>query len=77
MFATPVAYPLSLVPASLLPLYLVNPMTPLIEGYRRILLHGQPPEPGPLAVALVAVTVVLVPAYLAFKHAERTFADVI
>lgn len=77
MFATPVAYPLSSVPASLLPLYMLNPMAGIIEGYRRALLHGSPPDLGfvliATAVALVAVTL----AYFLFKRAERTFADVI
>lgn len=77
MFATPVAYPLSLVPEAYRTLYSLNPMTPIIDGYRRTVLQGLPPEPGPLAFsALVSVTLLLA-GFAAFKHAERTFADVI
>jgi len=77
MLATPVAYPLSSVPASVRSLYMLNPMAGIIDGYRRVLLHGSPPDlPYLLAafgVALFGVTV----AYLFFKRAERTFADII
>jgi lipopolysaccharide transport system permease protein len=77
MFATPVAYPISLVPESFRVLYSLNPMTPIIDGYRRVILQGLPPEPGPLVFsAVVSVTLVLA-GFAAFKHAERTFADVI
>lgn len=77
MFATPVAYPLSLVPAWLQPLYLVNPMAPIIEGYRQAILVGVPPAPGPLLSALAVAVGLGTATYLAFKRAERTFADVI
>jgi lipopolysaccharide transport system permease protein len=77
MFATPVAYPLSLVPQSLLPIYLLNPMTPIIDGYRRVILHGEPPNLVHLGVGLGVAVALLTLSYLAFKRAERTFADVI
>jgi len=77
MFATPVAYPMSVVPESLRPLYSLNPMTPIIDGYRRTILQGLPPDLGPLAVSAVLSAVLLLAGFAAFKHAERTFADVI
>ncbi len=77
MFATPVAYPLGLVPERFLPVYLLNPMTPLIDGYRRVLLAQQPPDLPALGVGLAATLVLVTLAYLLFKRAERTFADVI
>lgn len=77
MFATPVAYPLSLVPEWLLPIYLLNPMVSIIDGYRRVILHGQPPNFLSLGVGIGVGLVLLSFAYLGFKRAERTFADVI
>jgi lipopolysaccharide transport system permease protein len=77
MFATPVAYPISLVPESLRALYLLNPMTPIIDGYRRTILQGLPPEPGPLVFSAVVSVALLLGGFAAFKYAERTFADVI
>ena len=77
MLATPVAYPLSSVPEWLQPLYVLNPMAPLVHGYRQVLLHRAPPDPGFLFPALLVIVVVATAAYLGFKRAERTFADVI
>jgi homopolymeric O-antigen transport system permease protein len=77
MFATPVAYPVSVVPESLRALYLLNPMAPIVDGYRRAILHGQTPEVGSLLVSAVVTLVLLLGGYATFKHAERTFADVI
>jgi len=77
MFATPVAYPISVVPESLRTLYSLNPMAPIIDGYRRTVLQGLAPDPGPLVFAAVVTAVLLLAGFAAFKHAERTFADVI
>jgi lipopolysaccharide transport system permease protein len=77
MFATPVAYPISVVPESLRTLYLLNPMTPIIDGYRRTILQGVPPDPGPLAFSAIVSVTLLLAGFAAFKRAERTFADVI
>jgi len=77
LFASPVVYPMSVVPANVLPWYRLNPMALLMEGYRRALLSGQGPDLAPLGVAFVGVHVLLIGAYLFFKRAERTFADVI
>lgn len=77
MYATPIAYPLSSVPEWLMPFYVLNPMVGIIDGYRRALLHGASPEFGYLGIAFAVTLVLLVGAYLNFKRAERTFADVI
>jgi ABC-type polysaccharide/polyol phosphate export permease len=77
MFGSPVAYPLSAVPESLLPFYMLNPMTPVIDGYRRAILHGQAPDLAALSTAASVTLVLIVLGYSLFKRAERTFADVI
>jgi lipopolysaccharide transport system permease protein len=77
MFASPVAYPLTMVPASLRPLYLLNPMAGIIESYRRVILRGDPPDFASLGVSVCLALVLLSVGYLWFKRAERTFADVI
>ncbi len=77
MFATPVAYPIQVIPEWLRPLYMLNPMAPIIDGYRRAFLLGQAPDLPALAVS-AAITVALSALALAvFKRAELTFADVI
>lgn len=77
MYATPIAYPLSSVPAWLLPAYSLNPMVGIIDGYRQALLHGTGPNVAHLGAAFAVILVLLTGAYLNFKRAERTFADVI
>jgi ABC-type polysaccharide/polyol phosphate export permease len=52
-------------------------MAPIIDGYRRTILQGLPPEPGPLVFSAVVSVALLLGGFAAFKHAERTFADVI
>jgi lipopolysaccharide transport system permease protein len=46
MYATPIIYPVDLVPERLRPYYFVNPMAGIIDGYRRVLVMGQPPNGG-------------------------------
>jgi lipopolysaccharide transport system permease protein len=76
MFGSPVLYPLSVVPASWRPLYLLNPVAGLIDGFRRSVL-GIPLDLQALSMAAVVTALMLPVAYLAFKHAEVTIADVI
>ena len=77
LFVTPVIYSVSTVPEHLRPWYMLNPMAVVIDGMRRIVLHGQPPELGPLVTATVLVGALCVAAYAYFKHAEVKFADLI
>ncbi len=77
MYATPIAYSLTSVPEWLKPVFVLNPMTGIIDGYRRALLRGQAPDFSMLSIAAVASVALLVVSYMAFKRAERTFADVI
>lgn len=77
MYASPVVYPLSEVPERFRPYYLLNPMAGIIDGYRRALLHGQPPDVGALAIAAGMALGLLAVGYLFFKRVEMTFADII
>jgi lipopolysaccharide transport system permease protein len=77
MFASPVVYPLSAVPAWLRPFYMLNPMAGIIESFRRVMLQGQPPDFTSLGVALAASLVLLCVSYVYFKRVEATIADVI
>ena len=77
MFASPVAYPSSLVPEKWRWLYGLNPMAGVIEGFRWALTgHAQPP--GILLAASSAAVVLLVISGLVYYHAmEGTIADVV
>jgi lipopolysaccharide transport system permease protein len=75
MFASPVAYPSSLVPAQWQWLYGLNPMAGVIEGFRWAV-TGVSPAPGPLLVGSVtAVVVVLVAGLVFFRRMETEVAD--
>lgn len=77
MYATPIIYPLDLIPARFRFLMYLNPMTAVIEGYRQAIIHGSNPEPWGIGVALLISSLVLAFAYLSFKRLERVFADII
>jgi homopolymeric O-antigen transport system permease protein len=76
LFASPVAYSSSLVPAEWRALFSLNPMTGVIEGFRWAALGG--PRPDLTIVASAAATLVILVGGLAyFRRVERTFADTI
>jgi lipopolysaccharide transport system permease protein len=77
LFATPVAYSSSLVPEALRPLYGLNPMAGVVEGFRWALL-GKAEGPGALlAVSTVVTALILVGGLYYFRRMEKTFADVV
>jgi lipopolysaccharide transport system permease protein len=77
MFSTPIAYPLSSVPPGYRTWFLLNPMTGIVESFRRAVVHGAAPEARVLAVPAIAAAILLPVAYAFFKRVETTMADVI
>jgi lipopolysaccharide transport system permease protein len=77
MFASPVIYPLSAVPAAWRSWYLLNPMAGIIASFRDVLLHGRLTDAVPLAYAAAISAVALAASYILFKRAEATMADVV
>jgi lipopolysaccharide transport system permease protein len=79
MFATPIAYPSSLLSEPWRTVYGLNPMAGVVEGFRWALLNSSTaPAPGPMIAVSAAVSlVILVGGAFYFKRMERTFADVI
>jgi lipopolysaccharide transport system permease protein len=77
MFASPVAYPSTLVPARWRWLYGLNPMAGVIEGFRWALTgKGQPPSLM-LAASTGAVMIVLIGGMFFFRKMEAIIADVV
>jgi lipopolysaccharide transport system permease protein len=76
MFASPVVYPSSLVPAHWRWAYALNPLSGIIEGFRSSLLNQRFDW---LSLAISAAMALLLLAYSlwVFKRVERDFADVI
>jgi lipopolysaccharide transport system permease protein len=76
MYATPVIFPVTLVPAQWRWLLYLNPMTGLTEGFRSTFL-GKPFDVIGLASSLAVAAVLFAMGVAYFEHAERRFADVI
>lgn len=77
LFATPVAYPSTLVPHAWRTLYGLNPMAGVVEGFRWALLGADTSPGGMIAVSVAVVGVLLVGGLIFFQRVESTFADVI
>jgi|SRR5579871_733879 len=75
LFASPVAYPSSLVPPSWRVLYECNPLAGIIEGIRWTVLSGPQPSSPALLLSALMTTALLAGGVLFFHYAERTFAD--
>jgi len=77
LFATPIAYPSSLLSEPWRTLYGVNPMVGVVEGFRWALL-GTDTAPGPIIiVSTVVALALLVGGAFWFRKMEKTFADVV
>jgi len=77
LFLSPVAYPSSLVPERWRPLYGLNPMAGVVEGFRWALVGKTPPPGAMLVVSVVVVVLLLVGGLFYFRRMENSFADVI
>lgn len=75
LFATPVAYPSSLLPEPWRMLYSVNPMVGVVEGFRWALLHTGSAPGAMVGVSCLASLALLVGGAFYFRRLERTFAD--
>ena len=77
LFATPIAYPSSLLSEQWRMVYGLNPMVGVVEGFRWALL-GSGTAPGPMiAVSSVAAVTILVGGAYYFRRMEKTFADLV
>lgn len=77
LFATPIAYPSSLLPEFWRPFYGINPMVGVVEGFRWALL-GTETMPGPIIiVSSIFAVILLVSGAFYFRRMEKTFADVV
>lgn len=77
MFASPIIYPSSMVPARWQPLYQLNPMVGIIGGCRSVVIEGRPPDGVAFLVSVLVSVSLLALGYRYFKRAEATFADII
>ncbi|MBI3090860.1 MAG: ABC transporter permease [Candidatus Tectomicrobia bacterium] len=77
LFLTPVVYPSSMIPDYWRPLFGLNPMTGVVEGFRWALLGiGDGPSPMLLISAAFSVCLFL-SGIIWFRYRERTFVDAV
>jgi homopolymeric O-antigen transport system permease protein len=77
MFASPVAYSVSLIPEQYRLVYSLNPMVGVIEGFRWATLGTAGPQIAVLLISAVVVLLILASGLMYFRKMERTFADVV
>lgn len=77
MYASPVVYPLTIVPEKWKLFYSMNPMVGIIDGYRSLILRRETLDFINLLPAFTFVLLGLPLGYIYFKRAERYFADII
>ena len=77
LFATPVAYPSSIVPEQWRALYGINPMVGVVEGFRWALLGRSQPPGAMLWVSVLVVSALLVGGLYYFRRMEQEFADIV
>jgi len=74
-FCTPIFYPISIVPAHLMPYYILNPITQYLIIYRQVMVAGEVPS----LVSVIGVIGVGIAAYFignfAFSKLQRRFAE--
>ncbi len=77
MFASPVMYPSTIIPAKLRAIYFLNPLAGAIEGMRWSLTGLSRPPATLMLISMLAVLVVLVGGLRHFRKFEGTVADVV
>jgi lipopolysaccharide transport system permease protein len=77
MYATPVVYSTSSIPARFLPFIRANPMTSVIEAFRHAYLGGGSVSVGGLAYSFVFMVVIVVIGAVIFNRVEATFMDTV
>lgn len=74
-FLTPIMYSVDMVPQQVLPIFNLNPMTPIIVAYRDILYYKQPPELRTLLQGFVFSVALLVIGSVIFGKLKQHFAE--
>lgn len=77
LYLTPVAYPLALVPDRFRLLFVLNPLSAIVEGFRSAVVFNRAPDWTLTAVSAAIIVAVFVTAFVAFKRMDKYFADVI
>lgn len=76
-YLTPILYPIGAIPAELKFIALVNPLAPVVDAYRSVILYNTAPDFTELYYTIVMAGVLLYSGYMFFKKHEKRVADFI
>lgn len=74
-YATPIVYPLTMLPDFLQKILLLNPMTPLVQGFRNVIYYGTAPNFMEIGIAGLEAIVIFTAGVLIFHKLEPGFAE--
>ncbi len=74
-FLTPVMYGVDMVPVQLQKIFYLNPMTPIIVAYRKILYEGQVPQLSTLVSGALMGGIILVVGWMLFHCLQKHFVE--
>lgn len=77
LYLTPVAYPLSAVPDRYRTLFLLNPLTGVVEGLRAVIVFGREPDWPVVGISAALIVTIFACGLVLFKTTDKYFADVI
>lgn len=77
MFLSPIFFPMSALPARWQSVLALNPLAPMIEQTRRILVAGEAPSMSYLILSILLTTILCEASFRSFQKAKRAFADVL
>jgi len=77
MFASPIVYPIAIIPERWRLIYSINPLVGVVEGFRWALLGKESPNFWAMGISAASVILLLAGGAAYFKRMERSFADVI
>ena len=75
MFVSAVLYPVSQVGGLMGRVMTINPMTPILEAYRDVLLRGRTPDPASFIITTIVCAIFLAASWVIFHRAEYAFAE--
>lgn len=77
MYASPIIYPVSIIPEKWRFLYGLNPIVGVIDGFRWALLGTGSPDLNVMVASIIGMLLMLFGGLIYFSRTERSFADII
>ena len=75
MYLTPILYSIDMVPAAIVPIMYINPMTGIILSYRDILYNKVMPDFSNLFLAVIFAVIFVIVGYFVFQKLQKKFAE--